>query len=141
MTRSTARGSAVRYAGIASAAAVAASLLVAGPAATATDLAPSRVTAHPSDDHPASGEQFVIRGRLTSEGAPIAGAVVHLRSYNLTNGTWSNLKGARVTTNSEGRYRVRVILSMKGGRRLMAVANPPGDDIKTARRIVSVIVQ
>lgn len=45
-----------------------------------------------------------------------------------------------MTTGSDGRYRVRVVLSMKGGRLLKAVANPPGDDIRTARRIVSVIV-
>ena len=37
------------------------------------------------------------------------------------------------TTDADGRYRVRVILVQDGDRDLRVVANPPGDDIRTAR--------
>jgi hypothetical protein len=80
------------------------------------------------------GEQFVIRGRLTSEGEPVAGAPVRVRTW--TEDGFTNVKGARVTTDREGRYRVRIVLFRKGDRLLHVIGNPAGDDIRTARRHV-----
>jgi hypothetical protein len=48
-------------------------------------------------------------------------------------GGWENLSGAVVSTNSEGRYRVRVILFAGGDRDLRVVGNPAGDDIRNSR--------
>ena len=112
--------------------------LAAAPA-LALGPAPSRVSAVAGDSTVSSGEQFVIRGRLLSEGTPVGGAVVRITS--LDGGHWVALSGARVTTNSEGRYRVRVVLSRTGDRLLRAVANPAGDGIRTARRNVEVTVR
>ena len=107
-----------------------AATLTAAPA-TAEDPAPSRVTAIPSQFEVDPGEQFVIRGRMKSEGEPVGDAVVRVRTY--LDGKWVDIKGARVTTNDEGRYRVRIVLYRKGDRLLRVVANPVGDDIKTAK--------
>jgi hypothetical protein len=107
--------------------------------AHAADVADSRITARSSDYDVRSGEQFVLRGRLTSEGAPVAGAPVRVKTYR--SGAWVPLDGAVVTTGSEGRYRVRVVLSMKGDRRLRVVGNPEGNDIRTARKGLVVTVR
>lgn len=107
--------------------------------AHSADVADSRITVRASDDDVRSGEQFVLRGRLTSEGAPVAGAPVRVKTYR--GGAWVALDGAVVRTGSEGRYRVRVVLSMKGDRRLRVVGNPPGDDIRTARKGLVVTVR
>ena len=112
-------------------AATAASLLVAAPA-IAEDPAPSRITAIPSKFQVDPGEQFVVRGRMLSEGEPVVGAPVRVRTWS-DDGRFVDIKGARVTTNSEGRYRVRIVLYRKGDRLLKVVANPAGDDIATAR--------
>jgi hypothetical protein len=122
-----------RTAVAAATAATAASLLVAAPA-VAEEPAPSRVTAIPSKFQVDPGEQFVIRGRMLSEGKPVVGAPVRVRTWS--DGRFVNIKGARVTTNAEGRYRVRIVLFRKGDRLLKVVANPAGDDIDTARRNV-----
>jgi hypothetical protein len=68
---------------------------------------------------------------MKSEGEPVGDAVVRVRTY--VDGRWVDIKGARVTTNDEGRYRVRIVLYRKGDRLLRVVANPVGDDIKTAK--------
>jgi len=111
-------------------AATAASLLVAAPV-VAGEPAPSRMTAIPSKFQVEPGEQFVIRGRMLSEGKPVVGAPVRVRTWS--EGRFVDVKGARVTTNAEGRYRVRIVLYRKGDRLLKAVGNPAGDDIRTAR--------
>jgi len=111
-------------------AATAASLLVASPA-VAEEPAPSRMTATPSKFQVDPGEQFVIRGRMLSEGDPVVGAPVRMRTWS--DGRFVDINGARVTTNSEGRYRVRIVLYRKGDRLLKVVGNPAGDDIRTAR--------
>lgn len=106
---------------------------LAGVATAAEAGAPvkSRITIHPSDSNPDVGEQFVLRGRMTSLGDPVAGVRVRVQTYR--DGGWVQLKGAVVTTNDDGRYRVRVILGQDGDRDLRVVANPAGDDIRTAR--------
>jgi hypothetical protein len=107
--------------------------------AQAADVAGSRVTVHASDYDVRSGEQFRLRGILKSEGEPVADATVRVKTYR--NGAWVRLRGAVVTTNDEGRYRVRIVLQMKGQRQLRVVANPMGDDIRTARRDTVVTVR
>ena len=110
--------------------AVVAATLTATPA-LADDPAPSRITVRPSVSEPDPGQQFLLRGRLRSEGEPVAGATVRVQTWR--DGGWQRLKGAVVTTNDEGRYRVRVILFQDGDRDLRVVGNPAGDDIRTAR--------
>jgi hypothetical protein len=107
--------------------------------AQAADIAGSRVTVHASDYDVRSGEQFRLRGILKSEGEPVADATVRVKTYR--NGAWVRLRRAVVTTNDEGRYRVRIVLQMKGQRQLRVVANPKGDDIRTARRDTVVTVR
>jgi hypothetical protein len=114
-------------------AATAASLLVTAPA-VADEPAPSRMTAIPSAFQVDPGERFVVRGRMLSKGVPVVGAPVRVRTWS--NGRFVDIEGARVTTNSEGRYRVRIVLYRKGDRLLKVAANPAGDDIRTARRNV-----
>jgi hypothetical protein len=92
------------------------------------------MTARPSSFQVDPGEQFVVRGRLMSEGEPVAGAAVRVRTW--AEDRFVNVKGARVTTNEEGRYRVRVVLYRKGDRLLHVIGNPAGDDIRTAKRHV-----
>jgi hypothetical protein len=116
-------------------AAAAVSLLAIAPAvAVADEPAPSRMTARPNSFHVDPGERFVIRGRLLSEGEPVAGAPVRVRTW--TEEGFVDIKGARVTTDSEGRYRVRIVLYRKGDRLLKVIGNPVGDDIRTAKRHV-----
>lgn len=105
---------------------------VAAPAAAAAaDPAASRISIRPSDYNPDQGEQFLLRGRMTSDGDPVAGVKVRVQTYRA--GGWEPLPGAVVTTNDEGRYRVRVVLFQDGDRDLRVVANPAGDTIRTAR--------
>lgn len=115
---------------VATALTAAASALTVAPA-LADAPAPSRITVHPSTSDPDQGEHFVLRGRLRSEGEPVAGATVRVQTWR--DGGWQRLKGAVVTTGDEGRYRVRVILFQDGDRDLRVVGNPAGDDIRTAR--------
>ncbi|HEX6247370.1 MAG TPA: hypothetical protein VFZ64_05815 [Nocardioidaceae bacterium] len=118
--------------------ATAASVVSIAPA-QAEEVAGSRITVRSSEYDVSSGEQFVLRGRLMSEGDPVSDATVRVKTYR--NGAWVRLEGAVVSTNDEGRYRVRVILSMKGERKLRVVGNPLGDDIKTARKGLVVTVR
>lgn len=106
--------------------------------AQSAEVAQSRITVRSSDYDVASGEQFRLRGRLTSEGDPVPDATVRVKTFR--NGEWVRLEGAVVSTNEEGRYGVRVILQMKGKRQLRVVGNPKGDDIATARRDLVVTV-
>lgn len=113
--------------------AAAATLLVTVPAAAADSAARSEIGVRVAGgEHDVdSGEQFALRGRMTSLGEPVAGAPVRVQTYR--DGAWEPVRGAVVTTDAEGRYRVRVILVQDGDRDLRVVANPPGDDIRTAR--------
>jgi hypothetical protein len=99
----------------------------------------SHITVHPSDSTVSSGEQFILRGRLTKQGEPIANGRVRVAAL-YPDGDWDNLSGAVVTTNSEGKYRVRVILSMAGKRDLRVVGNPPGDRVRSSRAYTTVRV-
>jgi hypothetical protein len=118
--------------------AAAVSVVGAAPA-QAADIAGSSVTVHASDYEVRSAEQFRLRGILKSEGQPVEGATVRVKTYR--NGEWHRLRGAVVRTNEEGRYRIRIKLQMKGQRQIRVVANPKGDDIRTARRDTVVTVR
>ncbi|HSE09912.1 MAG TPA: hypothetical protein VLB29_14705 [Nocardioidaceae bacterium] len=120
------------------AAVVSAAAVVAGPAAVAETPADSRISVRPSNYNPDQGEMFRLSGRMLSEGVPVPGVTVRVQTWR--NGGWVPLKGAVVTTNDEGRYRVRVVLFQDGDRDLRVVANPEGDDIRTARKTTVVRV-
>ena len=90
----------------------------------------SQITVRSSDYEVQPGEQFVLRGRMSVDGLPLDDARVRVQSYR---DGWENLSGAVVSTNSEGRYRVRVILFAGGDRDLRVVGNPAGDDIRNSR--------
>jgi hypothetical protein len=112
-----------------SASAVALSALTAGAVASAAGPAAAAerradITARASDDTVGSGEQFLVRGRFTIAGAPAAGRTVKVQG--LYGDDWRPISGAVVTANSEGRYRVRIILSVEGDRTLRAVGVVPG---------------
>jgi hypothetical protein len=100
--------------------------------ATAVDaLDRSRITVRASDYEVRPGEQFILRGRMASEGNPVAGATVRVQSYRADG--WEAVRGAVVETGSDGRYRVRVILQSGGDRDLRVVGNPDQDHIRIAR--------
>lgn len=91
----------------------------------------SRITLHASDHEVDPGEQFILRGRMASDGDPLSGATVRVQTYR--NGGWEAVRGAVVQTGSDGRYRVRVILQSGGDRDLRVVGNPRQDDIRISR--------
>jgi len=107
---------------------LAASTLIAGTVVTAAPVTAADrradITARPSDTTVRSGEQFIVRGRFTIDGAPAAGRTVKMQA--LYGQDWKAIPGARVTTNTEGKYRVRLILSRKGDRDLRSVGLAPG---------------
>ncbi len=92
--------------------------LAAAPAQACGGCDDSDISVRVSDRTPASGQQFVARGLFILGGLPAPGHVVKVQTYR--GGDWVNITGARVTTNDEGRYRVRLILFAKG-ERLMRV--------------------
>jgi hypothetical protein len=102
------------------------------PAAQSADLVRSSTTISSTDYEVRSGQAFYLRGRVTARGNPLENARVRIQSYNAANG-WSNLSGAMENTNSLGRYRIKVILSAQGYRKLRAVANPAKDRFRNSR--------
>ena len=84
----------------------------------------SSVTARVPNPTPAVGEEFIVRGRYLLDGAPAAGHDVKVQTYR--NRHWLDLDGARVAVRSDGRYRVRVILFVRGVRdlRVVGLAGP-----------------
>jgi hypothetical protein len=91
-----------------------------------------------SDSTPASGQQFVARGSLVIGGRPAPAHTVKVQT--LLGGQWKPIAGARVTTDADGRYRVRLILSTKGDRVLRVVGLGRGADEKTERKRFTVRV-
>lgn len=116
--------------------AAATSLVAMSPAQSAT-LAPSRVTVHSTDYTPASGQTFSLYGAVWSEGARVP-ATIRVKTFR--NGAWVQLRGAVMETNRFNRYRIRIVLQMKGERLLRVIGNPTGDDIRTARKTITVTV-
>lgn len=106
-------------------------LVTAGPALA---HGTSKVTVRISDPTPTSGQTFVLRGRLTLEGADAPGHTVKVQTYR--NGQYRPIQGARVVTDSEGRYRVRLILQTKGVRDLRVVGVAGGHHTNAYHRFV-----
>ena len=94
----------------------------------------SRIAVRVNDYTPNAGDAFVVRGIYTPDGSVAAGQVVRLQSYS--NGGWSNIRGARVTTDSDGRYRMRVILSVRGVRDLRVMGSPTDGHQRSFHRFV-----
>ena len=109
----------VRRAAGAVALATLAPLTMAVPQAAQAHTLTSSITAHVTDSTPASGQTFRVFGRFTINGRLAVGHLVKIQE--LRNNTWLPLKGAQIRTNSEGRYRLRLILSLKGRNVLRAV--------------------
>jgi hypothetical protein len=95
------------------------------PSASAQQTAPAhpRISAFVSDSTPASGEQFVVHGKFFRFGEPAADRPVKVQAWR--DGAWNQLTGARVTTNDNGGYRMRLILSQTGKRDLRFVGVSP----------------
>ena len=90
-----------------------------------------------SDSTPASGEQFIARGKLIMGGLPAADHVVKVQAWR--DGSWQQLTGASLRTGSDGSYRMRLILSQTGERKLRVVGVGQGDE-PTERQRFSVTV-
>lgn len=117
---------------------VLAPLAIAAVPAQAVEDGTSRITVRVSDTTPNSGEQFVARGKFTVDGQPADDHVVKVQAWR--DGEWKQLTGARMLTNDEGRYRMRLILSQKGERLLRVVGVGQGDE-PNARKRFTVVVQ
>lgn len=117
--------------------ATAAGLVVLAPPVQSEEPAPSHVTVNTSDSTPASGETFRLYGALWSGGERQA-ATIRVKTYR--DGAWVRLPGAVIDTNSENRYRMRIVLQMKGERRLRVVAAPEDDSVATSRKTIDVTV-
>lgn len=100
-------------------------------------LAPSRVTVTSTDYTPASGETFRLYGAVWSEGDRVP-ATIRVKTYR--DGKWVQLSGAVMHTNRYDRYRIRIVLQMKGERLLRVIGNPDDDGIATARKTITVNV-
>lgn len=116
---------------------VATAALLATSPAHAMTLAPSRITAHPSDTTPAAGETFRVRGAVWSKGVRVP-ATIHMKDWE--HGHWVQLKGAVMHTNRDNLYNMRVILHLKGERQLRVVGVPDSATISTARTTFTVTV-
>ncbi|HYJ69723.1 MAG TPA: hypothetical protein VEX15_18875 [Nocardioidaceae bacterium] len=111
--------------------------VVAGTSAVAA--APTaHITAHPSKTAVDSGEQFRVHGLFTINGAPAVNRTVKIQSK--TADGWRNLTGAHVSTGTDGRYRIRVILSSKGKRDLRAVGITPSPSVPNPKAPFTVTV-
>lgn len=110
-------------------AAAALSSSVLAPAATAADPGHlPRPGIKSSDYRVASGEQFAVHGKIklgyNEDEIPAPPSTVQVQTKR--HGSWQNLRGARVTSKENGRYRVRVILQMPGKRKLRVHTKTPG---------------
>lgn len=85
-----------------------------------------------SDPTPASGQQFRARGLLIMGGLPAPDHTVKVQARR--GGQWVPLRGARVETNDEGRYRVRLVLSQRGARVLRVAGVGEGGEPTQRRR-------
>jgi len=107
--------------------------------AASAPMAPAvSITANPSNTTPNSGEQFRVRGLFTIGGEPAVNRTVKIQSLN--GSTWQNISGAQVSTGSDGKYAVRLILSRKGERDLRAVGITPSPNTPNAFKRFTVTV-
>lgn len=98
--------------------------LVAGPAqACACHF--TDISVRVSDPTPASGQTFRIRGRFFDSGSPAQSRIVKVQTRR--DDRWVRIRGARVRTNDEGRYRMRLVLSQRGRRMMRVVGVDRGE--------------
>jgi hypothetical protein len=93
------------------------------------------LTANVSDKTPASGQQFIVTGKLIEMG--MTGKDHPIRVQTLLGGSWQPV--AHVRTDQDGKYRVRVILTTTG-KRILRVVAPAGaqEDKQHTRFVVNV---
>lgn len=125
-----------RTAGLAALATLAPLTAVAPATAQASTFTAS-ITVRVSDTTPAAGQAFRVRGLFRINGEPAVNHIVKFQE--LRNDQWQALKGARIRTNEEGRYRLRLILHMKGQNVLRAVG-VTGDGHRNAFKRFTVTV-
>lgn len=129
--RSLLRGGAALIAG-----GVLASGVLAG--ASAAPAPEANITAHPTKSKVQSGEQFRVHGVFTINGSAAVNRTVKIQSKSSDG--WQNLTGAHVSTGSDGRYGLRVVLSMKGKRTLRAVGITPSSSVPDPKALFTVTV-
>jgi hypothetical protein len=123
------------------AATIAGGLLAGGVAVgTSAVAAPvdAHITAHPTKTTVDSGEQFRVHGLFTINSAPAVNKTVKIQSQ--TADGWKNITGAHVSTGSDGRYSVRLVLSLKGKRDLRAVGITPSPSVPNPKAPFTVTV-
>ena len=113
------------------------------PAATADAPHLPNASIKASDYRVSSGEQFIVRGRVTLGYGrnKIAAPPSIVRVQTKLHGSWNNLRGARVRSNGNGRYRVRVVLGMEGKRRLRVRVKTPKFRKSVKSRVIKVRVR
>lgn len=126
-----------RAAALVGSVAVAASVGAVAPAAQSDELVPSQVTVRTTDDTPASGQTFRLFGAVRSGGERVP-ATIRVKTFR--NGEWVRLHGAVMQTNRFDRYRIRIVLQMKGERLLRVVGDPTTDGIASSHQDITVDV-
>jgi hypothetical protein len=116
--------------------AAAGATLAMSPAEASTPAA-SKVTAAATDNMPASGQTFRVSGTVSSSGHRTPATI---RVQTLRGGSWIQLTGASMHTDSAGHYTIRLVLAAKGKRQLRVVADPDARAIRTSRTTLSVSV-
>jgi hypothetical protein len=106
-------------------------------ATTASSSSKAAISAKVSDPTPAAGQTFTVSGHLTENGVAASGHVVKVQA--LTHGSWTQLTGAKMSTNSSGNYTMRLVLDTKGTRDLRVVGVGVGSQ-PNARDLFSVVV-
>ena len=106
--------------------------------AGAAEAPTAHITAHPSKSNVNSGEQFRVHGLFTINGNPAVNRTVKIQSK--TADGWKNLTGAHVSTGSDGRYGLRLVLSQKGKRSLRAVGITPSTSVPNPKAPFTVTV-
>lgn len=116
---------------------VAATTLVSLAPAQAATVAPSKVTVQSTDYTPAVGQTFRLYGAVWSQGVRVP-ATIRVKTFN--QGRWVLLRGAVMHTTLDNRYRIRIILRLKGPQMLRVIGDPDTTSIATARKTITVTV-
>lgn len=116
---------------------VAATTLVSLAPAQAATLTPSQVTVQSTDYTPAAGQTFRLYGAVWSKGIRVP-ATIRVKTFN--HGQWVMLRGAVMHTTLDNRYRIRIILRLKGPQMLRVIGDPDTTSIATARKTITVTV-
>jgi hypothetical protein len=91
----------------------------AAPGSHPTPGSAASVTATASTSKPVSGKTFRVSGEFTENNKPAADQVVKIQA--LHDGSYQQLTGAKIRTDSQGDYSLRVVLDTTGHRELRVV--------------------